>query len=482
MSSSNLTLDAAYVALKSRDARFDGQFFMGVRSTGIYCRPVCRVRAPRKENCTVFTHAAQAEQAGFRPCLKCRPELAPARTREALNVSLAQAAAQRLQTTQRISVTQIAEELGVSDRHLRRIFEAHYGVSPLAFATTHRMLLAKRLLTDSQRSVSAIAQAAGFGSARQMNTLFAQHYRLSPTALRKAQPVARDANATNEVTLVIRAPYAYAQMFSFFAQRALPGVEVCAVGTMEPFYMRTFALAHAGTTLRGWLRVRKAARSPHLILSVSDTLWPAIGEVLPRVEKLFDTRADSATIDAQLGALLSTPGLRVPGVLEPFEIGVRAVLGQQVTVVAASRIAARLAARFGERIDTPFPELNLLFPSARTLANADVNTIAQCGIIRTRAQTILTLAQRCVEGALTFDGAFDDTIAQLRTIKGIGPWTAQYIAMRALRAPDALPVKDVALYKALGVDNDADLIAAVEHARPWRAYATINLWDSLTKK
>jgi AraC family transcriptional regulator of adaptative response / DNA-3-methyladenine glycosylase II len=470
-----LSLDAAYRALKSHDARFDGQFYIGVRTTGVYCRPVCRVRTPLKKNCAVFAFAALAEQAGFRPCLKCRPELAPQRSREALNASLAHAAAHRFERCERVSVAQVASELGVSARHLRRLFEARYGVSPLAYATTHRMLLAKRLLTDSTRSVAYIAQAVGFGSMRQMNTAFANHYGFPPTALRK-KPIARRAEA-NDLTLTLRAPYAFDAMFDFFRQRALPGIEHCE----GLAYARTVACTHAGESMRGWLRVRKAEQSPNLTLTVSDGLWPAIPTLLPRVERLFDVQADSAAIDAQLGTLVSTPGLRVPGTMDPFELAVRAVLGQQITVVAAARIAARLAERFGESIETPFPLLTRLFPTPQTLANADVASIAQCGVIRTRAQTIISIAQSCAVGTLSFSDSLANTIAQLRAIKGVGPWTAQYVAMRALRAPDALPVKDVALYKALGVDNDTDLIARLERARPWRAYAVMNLWHSLAK-
>ncbi len=473
-----LSLDAAYSAVKSHDARFDGQFFIGVRTTGIYCRPVCRVRAPLKKNCVVFARAAQAEQAGFRPCLRCRPELAPQRGLKVLNATLASEAAARFERAERVSVVAIASDLGVSPRHLRRIFEASYGVAPLAYALTHRMLLAKRLLTDSSRSVAAIAGVAGFGSVRAMNAAFATHYRFPPSALRKR--VAPQAHSANDVTLFVRTPYAYLAMFDFFAKRALPGVESCAQNALH--YARTLALDHAGSCLRGWLRVEKFPHSDHLTLTVSDALWPAIGALLPRVERLFDIHADSAAIDQQLGPLCALPGLRVPGTLDGFELAVRAILGQQVTVVAANQIAARLVARFGEVIETPVSALNRLFPTAQCLAQHSVTALADCGIIRTHAQTIITLAQQCVAGSLDLSSNtdVDETVAALREIKGIGPWTAQYIAMRALRAPDAFPVGDVALRKAAGATTDAQLLAHVEHARPWRAYAVINLWHTLS--
>jgi AraC family transcriptional regulator, regulatory protein of adaptative response / DNA-3-methyladenine glycosylase II len=474
------SLDAAYSALKSHDARFDGRFFIGVRTTGIYCRPVCRVRAPLKKNCTVFALAAQAEHAGFRPCLKCRPELAPQRSLALLNAALANAAAKRFENVERVSVLEVAQDLGVSARHLRRIFEVAYGVSPLAYALTHRMLLAKRLLTDSSRSVAFIAGAAGFGSVRQLNTAFATRYHFPPSTLRKREPLPEPEIETNALTLIVRKPYAFEAMFAFFAKRALPGVEGCPAG--ELMYSRTIALDHAGVRVKGWLQVAKRPGTPHLSITVSDSLWPAIAGLLPRVERMFDVHADSETIDQQLGDLCSVPGLRVPGTIEPFESAVRAILGQQVTVVAANQIAARLVARFGEKIETPFPELNRLFPTASCLAGQTVSALAECRIIRTRAQTILTLAERCVAGTLDLSGQAnaEETITNLRSIKGIGPWTAQYIAMRALRLPDAFPVGDVALRKAAGVTTDAQLLAHVEHTRPWRAYAVINLWDSLS--
>jgi AraC family transcriptional regulator, regulatory protein of adaptative response / DNA-3-methyladenine glycosylase II len=472
------SLDAAYSALKSHDARFDGQFFIGVRTTGIYCRPVCRVRAPLKKNCTVFARAAQAEQAGYRPCLRCRPELAPQRSLVLLNAALANAAAKRFENVERVSVAQVARDLGVSARHLRRIFEAGYGVSPLAYALTHRMLLAKRLLTDSTRSVAYIAGAAGFGSVRQLNTAFATRYHFPPSALRRRESPSGD--ATNALTLVVRKPYAFEAMFAFFAKRALPGMEVCVPGEMA--YLRTFAFEHAGGRVQGWLRVAKLPHTPHLSVTVSDSIWPAIAGLLPRLERAFDIHADSEAIDEQLGGLCTVPGLRVPGAMEPFELAVRAILGQQVTVIAANQIAARLVARFGEKIATPFPDLSHLFPTATRLAQQSVPELAECRIIRTRAQTIITMAEQCAAGTIDLSGKADAeaTIAQLRAIKGIGPWTAQYIAMRALRMPDAFPVGDVALRKAAGVTTDAQLLAHVEHARPWRAYAVINLWNSLS--
>ncbi len=474
-----LSLDAAYSALKSHDARFDGKFFIGVRTTGIYCRPICRVRAPRKENCTVFMRAAQAEQAGYRPCLKCRPELAPQRSLAVLNAVMASAAAKRFERVERTSVTQVAASLGVSPRHLRRIFEASYGVAPLAYALTHRMLLAKRLLTDSNRSVAYVASAAGFGSVRQLNAAFATHYRFPPSALRK-RGTSATAHGANDVTINVRKPYAFAAMFAFFGKRALLGVEACSPDALV--YMRTLALEYAGARIAGWVRVSKRSAARHLTLTVSDSLWPAIGVLLPLVERTFDVHADSEAIDVRLGALVSVPGLRVPGAFDPFELVVRAVLGQQVTVSAANQIAARLVAQFGEPIATPFAELNRLFPTPARIARLSVTELAECRIIRTRAQTIITLAQQCASGALDLSGAenVDTTVASLRAIKGIGPWTAQYIAMRALRAPDALPVGDVALYKAACVKTDAQLIAHLAPAQPWRAYAVINLWNALS--
>jgi AraC family transcriptional regulator, regulatory protein of adaptative response / DNA-3-methyladenine glycosylase II len=283
------------------------------------------------------------------------------------------------------------------------------------------------------------------------------------------------------LSLTPRAPYAFASVGSFFVKRALPHVELCAADEEGFSYTRTFALDHKGARISGWLRVAHTQGAQALVLTASDSLKPAMAALRTHVERTFDINADSAAIDRQLGPLLYAPGLRVAGALDPFELAVRAVLGQQVTVAAATQIAGRLVERFGEPIVTPYPALTRLFPTAHALAARSVPELAECRIIRTRAQTIITMAEQCAAGEIDLSGKADAdaTITQLRAIKGIGPWTAQYIAMRALRMPDAFPVGDVALRKAAGVTTDAQLLAHVEHARPWRAYAVINLWSSL---
>jgi AraC family transcriptional regulator, regulatory protein of adaptative response / DNA-3-methyladenine glycosylase II len=284
------------------------------------------------------------------------------------------------------------------------------------------------------------------------------------------------------LSITPRAPYAFEAVGNFFVKRALPHVELCAADEEGFSYTRTFALDHKRARISGWLRVAHTRGAQTLILTPSDSLKPAMPDLRAHVERTFDINADSALIDRQLGPLLFAPGLRVAGALDPFELAVRAVLGQQVTVAAATHIAGRLVERFGEPIATPYPALTRLFPTPRALAARSVTELAECRIIRTRAQTIITMAEQCVAGTIDLSGKADAeaTIAQLRAIKGIGPWTAQYIAMRALRMPDAFPVGDVALRKAAGVTADAQLLAYVEHARPWRAYAVINLWHSLS--
>lgn len=493
--------DAAYQVLRSRDARFDGRLFVGVTSTGIYCRPVCRVRQPRRENCRFFGQAALAEAAGFRPCLRCRPELAPGLSlTDSSDVLAAQAARllaqavhEGVDATLPAILPGVAARLGITDRHLRRIFQRAHGVTPMAWLTTQRLLLAKQLLTDTALPVTQVALASGFTSVRRFNAAFAERYRLQPGALRKqaaegsagagpsGKPPARSATepAGGELRLAWRPPYDLAGVLSFLSARALPGIEQVEGLTVR----RTLALQHQGQALAGWVQARFDADRHELRLALSPSLMPAVAAVRERARQALDLDADPARIDAQL-ASLPTPmraGVRVPGGWCGFESAVRVILGQQVTVAAARTLTRRLVERFGTRVETPFTGLDRLFPSAATLAAAEPEAIGTLGIVRQRVRALQALAQAVADGRLPLHRAapLQATLAALTALPGIGEWSAQLIAMRALAWPDAWPASDIGILNALGSRDVKAATAQAEAWRPWRAYAVMSLWLSL---
>ncbi len=486
--------DACYRALETRDARFDGRFFTGVTSTGIYCRPVCGVRTPRRANCRFFAHAALAETAGFRPCLRCRPELAPGTpwwSIQDASAILAQQAAHLLDDPdtwqgEDPSLQHVAARLGVSDRHLRRIFEAQIGVSPIQYLQTRRLLAAKQLLADTDLPVHQVAIASGFASVRRFNAAFIAHYKLNPTQLRRAgaQPVAGGV----QVRLGYRPPYDAAAMGLFLRTRQIAGIEQVDIEADGAGFTlaRTVRLASGGTELRGWLMARLEPSRSQVVLRVDDALRPVLPQLIRRVHQLLDLDADPHAIDQVLHQdFPDGAGLRVPGTLDGFELAVRAVLGQQITVAAARTLAQRLVQEFGTPISTPYPALHCLFPDAATLAAADPDRLGAIGIVRQRQRAIQALAQAVAGGQLTLGASSDvpKTIEQLKALPGIGDWTAQYIAMRALRWPDAFPAGDVALHKALGVQDAKNPARAAEERsqawRPWRSYAVLRAWSTL---
>jgi len=548
MTTSNTLLadDDCYLALKARDARFDGRFFTGVTSTGIYCRPVCGVKTPMRQNCRFFMHAAQAESAGFRPCLRCRPELAPhsvawsiqdasyilahqaARLLDQLEiaptlaashaalppegtaapaarqsrfrgpgwpgVSAAVCAAPALPEEASLgrggpaprppSINAVAERLGVSSRHVRRIFEAHFGVTPLQYLQTRRLLTAKQLLADTHLPVTQVAFISGFASVRRFNAAFLQHYRLNPTQLRRQG--GRPSGDGITVRLGYRPPYDVAAMLAFFARRSIDAIEFIATSAGAPCAARTLGIESGGQTHAGWLLARFDAPRCQVVLQVSDSLLGVLPQVIHRVRALLDLDADPAAINAVLHASFpGADGLRVPGAVDGFELAVRAVLGQQVTVAAARTLARRLVERLGAPIQTPWPQLTRLFPTPAALAGASGDALGQLGIVRQRQAAILALARAVADGRLQLHATADvnATIGLLKTLPGIGDWTAQYIALRALRWPDAFPAGDVALQKALGVQALAHPARRAEQAslawKPWRSYAVIRAWSGL---
>jgi len=483
---------AAYQVITARDARFDGRLFVGVTSTGIYCRPICRVRTPLRKNCRFFTTPAQAEAESFRPCMKCRPELAPGAglawsvmdASRTLARQAAEALDEQAASGDAKSLVDVAERLGVSDRHLRRIFQTEHGVTPLQYLQTRRLLLAKQLLTDTKLPVAQIALASGFNSLRRFNAAFVESYRMSPSRLRgevEYDELASDAGVT--VKLAYRAPYDVDAFLRFIAQRAIPDVEAVAGRCI-----RRSLRAGAVTADAGWLEVEFATNAPIVHLRFAPELAPASGRVVAAVRRWLDLDATPEAIDTALAALPGAPGLRLPGGTDVFELAVRAVLGQQVTVAAARTIAKRLVEHFGVPLATPWGEITRCFPQPELLAATPIEHIAELGIIRSRAAAIIAIAQAWPEIAaqLATRARPEALIARLCEIKGIGPWTAHYIAMRALGWPDAFPPNDVAVLKAMKeLFGTASQREADQHAQPWqpwRAYAVLRLWNSLEKK
>jgi AraC family transcriptional regulator of adaptative response / DNA-3-methyladenine glycosylase II len=473
--------EVCYTALRAHDPRFDGQFFVGVSSTGIYCRPICAVRTPKREHCSFFPSAAAAEHDGFRPCLRCRPELAPGNSSVDAARRLAHAAGSLIEDGYLTdgSVDALAGRLGVTARHLRRVFTAEFGVSPVDYAQTQRLLLAKRLLTDTGFPVIDVAMAAGFGSLRRFNALFRERYRLRPTEIRKTP----EAGPRSELIFELgyRPPFAWDAHLAFLDARAVPGVESVRDGA----YRRAVAVKSGGVAHAGWVSVERARKRHAVRVTMSGSLGKAVPAVLARVKRLFDLSCRPDEIAGRLGAIAAgEPGLRVPGAFNGFEMAVRAVLGQQITVQGARTLAGRVATALGDARETPFPECTRTFPGPSRIVAVGTDVLGGLGIIGARARAIRALAEECAQGRLVLEPGTDvqRAIEALTSIAGIGDWTAQYIAMRALAWPDAFPHTDYGVMKALGVRTAKGVLNIAEEWRPWRAYATLHLWRRLAAR
>lgn len=480
----DLDARACYRALLTRDARFDGRLFVGVRTTGIYCRPVCPARTPKREHVEFFPTAAAAHEAGFRPCLRCRPEAAPdlAAWRGTSNTVARALALIDLGGLDEADVDALASRLGVGERQLRRLFRQHLGASPVAVAQTRRVLLAKQLLHETTLPMSEVALASGFGSIRRFNETFQRLFNRPPSALRRSGAAA-SAPGSGEVTLRLhyRPPYDWDSMLAFLSARAIRGLEVVRDGT----YLRTIRVegGHAVVSVR-------PGKGPSLQVRVRVSTLRSLPGVIARVRRVFDLSADPQTIgahlseDRTLAALVEQrPGLRVPGSWDGFELAVRAVLGQQVTVRAAVRLAGQLVEAYGEPLQVPGANIDGLthvFPSPRRLAQLSPSTLP---MPRARATALISLADSVATDPALFSAghSLDAVIERLRALKGIGDWTAQYIAMRELREPDAFPAADIGLMRALATPDGRrptakELLARAERWRPWRAYAAQHLW------
>ncbi len=468
----------------TRDARFDGRFFVAVKTTHIYCRPICRVKTPLRKNCCFFGHAAEAEVAGYRPCKRCRPELAPGSSMMEVSSQLARATAAQINQDFLAdhSLEELAGRLGVTDRQMRRVFHDEFGVSPVEYWQTQRLLLAKQLLTDSRLSVTSVAMASGFQSLRRFNVSLKERYRMTPTEFRKQQKKQPGGNSSNfSCRLAYRPPLDWEQLLGFLSRRAIPQVEAVQDGA----YFRTVQINRQNREYSGFVEVRHEADRQMISVRLSDALVPVCAAVLERIRRLFDLHAEPTSINAVLGPLShERPGLRVPGSFDGFEMSVRAILGQQVSVAAARTLAGRLVTRFGTPLDVHVASLSHLFPRPSRIARATVNEIGGLGITGRRAETLIALAQAINSGDLILEpgNRLEGTLRQLRKIPGVGEWTAQYIAMRALSWPDAFPHTDLGLRKALGEKNPKKILELTEKWRPWRAYAALHLWCNLEKK
>lgn len=469
----------------SRDARFDGLFFTAVKSTGIYCRPVCPAPAPKPANVDYYRNAAAAEAAGFRPCLRCRPELAPAdgawRRGDDVVARALKLIEQGALAEQPLAA--LAERVGLGERQLRRLFVQRLGAAPAGVHGTRRLLFAKQLLTETTLPITQIALASGFGSLRRFNSAFLDAYRMAPRDLRR-HPVGGADGALN-LRLNYRPPYDFAAMLDFLRGRALPGVE--AVDGHS--YARVIGPADAP----GWLRVSAWPGEDHALkLELHGVPAGRLPGIVARLRRMFDLDADPHAIaaalsdDARLRPLLrKRPGLRLPSGWDGFEIAVRAIIGQQVSVAAARTLTARVAQAHGMRLPMALGAgLQYLFPDAAALADADLGAL---GLTRARAATIRGMAAALLDGRVDFnpERTLQEFTERWVALPGIGPWTAHYIAMRALGHPDAFPAEDLVLQKAVPTDGSrltAKALGARAQAwRPWRAYAVIQLWrDTMT--
>jgi AraC family transcriptional regulator of adaptative response / DNA-3-methyladenine glycosylase II len=486
-----LDQDVCYRALQTRDARFDGRFFTAVRSTGIYCRPICPAQTPKRENCVFVPCAAAAQEKGFRPCLRCRPEASPG-TPAWLGTSATVSRALRLISDGALDdggVEGLAARLGVGDRHLRRLFMEHLGASPVAVGQTRRILFAKKLINETELPMTEVAFASGFSSIRRFNDAMRKTYNKNPSELRRQhrqRPGGHDAGLT--LILPYRPPYNWNAAISYLAGRATPGVEA----VDDNRYLRTISIETGGVVSTGVVEVSAAGGEHHLLARIRVDSTAVLIQVAERVRRIFDLGADPEEISSQLRrdktlkpAITAAPGLRVPGAWSGFELAVRAILGQQVSVKSATTLAGRVAQRWGSALDSDdsvaaTAGLTHIFPSPARLAKADLTSV---GVIKTRAQAIRGLAQAVEAKRIDLDSSrgLDDSIRALCELSGIGEWTAHYIAMRALHEPDAFPAGDLGLQRAVANGqrrpSATALLALAENWRPWRAYAAMHLWN-----
>jgi AraC family transcriptional regulator, regulatory protein of adaptative response / DNA-3-methyladenine glycosylase II len=479
--------DACYRALQTRDARFDGRIFVAVRTTGIYCRPICPARTPKRENVTFYPTASAAQEAGYRPCLRCRPESSPdlaawRGTSNTVSRALALIAEGALDGE---AIDALAERLGVGERQLRRLFKQHLGASPIAVAQTRRVLFAKQLIVETQMPLAEVALASGFGSIRRFNATFQALYDRPPRELRRTRMADGERPAAAGITLILpyAPPYDWDGIIGFLTDRAIAGIERI---TDRARYQRTVALDGA----RGTISVEPDHRRNGLRVQIRFPRVQSIATIVGRVRRVFDLSADPRLIGEHLSSdpllapmVARRPGLRVPGAWDGFELAIRAMLGQQITVTAARKLAGKLVAMFSDPLEASVDDgLTHTFPTPSRIATSDMRLL---GMPAARAEALSSLSAATVADPNLFSPSqtLEAAVERLRSLRGIGEWTAQYIAMRALREPDAFPAADIGLMRALtqpdGIrPNAAAVLARAEAWRPWRAYAAQHLWTA----
>ncbi len=484
-----LDRNACYRALQTRDARFDGHFFTAVLTTKIYCRPICPARIPYLENCLFVPSAAAAHEAGFRPCLRCRPEIAPNLWGRMESSSIVFHQALKAIASGALDdagVAELADRLEISDRHLRRLFRDHLGASPVTVAQTRRILFAKQLIDETTLSMTDVAMAAGFASIRRFNDAMQKTYQKPPRDLRRLQVMTEISKSPKiALKLPFSPPYEWHTLVRFLAGRAMPGIEV----VTTDFYQRTIALEQC----HGVIEVYPVPGENYLLANIQFPKVDALAQIVERLRRIFDLSADTTIISAHLATdpyltsvVEALPGLRIPGAWDGFELAVRAILGQQISVAAATTLASRLVAAYGEPlvagdISWAAPELRYVFPRPERLIGADLTKL---GITKARSHAITSLAETIAENPNTLAGfqTLEDAVKQLCKLPGIGEWTAHYIAMRSLREPDAFPSGDLALLRAMTKHDPlmtkARLAQRAENWRPWRAYAAMYLWSA----
>ncbi len=472
-----------YRALAAKDARFDGVFFAGITTTGIYCRPICRVKTPRASSCVFFSSQAAAEAAGFRPCLRCRPELAP----YDLQQNLAHAIWHKIAAgaMNEHGIEDLASDVGLSSRQLRRVILQEFGVSPVELAQTQRLLFAKKLLQETNLSMTELAFAAGFGSVRRFNALFEARYKMTPASIRRSL---HHTESGISLRLAYRPPYAWDALLNYLSGRAMAGLEY--VDRTHSCYQRSVQLEGKS----GWISIHHIPDKQQLALDIAPSLSTVLMPLLARIRQQFDVEANPVLIAQHLQSdpllaqqMQRTPGLRVPGSFAPFELAIRAILGQQVSVAGATTVAGRFVQRFGATIATPWPQVSHHFPTPEVVANLSIEEIASIGIPKTRAITVQSFARFTAAGGLALHPGMSlaQLVQRLVALPGIGAWTAHYIAMRALRFPNAFPSGDLGLQKAVTALHQPRCSAKALEQRsqawsPWRSYAALLLWESLS--
>lgn len=470
----------------SRDPRFDGIFYTAVKTTGIYCRPICPARPPKESNVIYLFCPAQCEAQGFRPCLRCRPELSPAQHPSQLGVARAYRKVQA-GFLQDASLEDLARSLGISTRHLTRQFVERYGTTPTQIHATQRLLFARQLLRDTGLSVTHIAFASGFSSLRRFNDAFVSAYEMPPSKFRKNRTALAPSGAVT-LRLCYRPPFAFEHTLTWLKSRLIQGLE--AIEGQR--YLRRIEQGESSQQ-EAWFSLRPSPRNQSsMILELHGVKPTAIRQVVQRVRRMFDLDANPQAIEASLcedptvaPLVNATPGLRIPGAWDGFETAIRAIIGQQISVAAAHTITQRVVQKLGTRLEhPPHPLLTTRFPGPQTLLRANLDGL---GLTTRRIASIRAVARALLDGEVTFEpqGEIDAWLAAWIALPGIGPWTASYLALRVLGDPDVFPHGDLVLRKALTAAGQNTLTPAQARTMaqawsPWRSYAAFHLWNAST--